>query len=234
MPDDRLAMPPRDPNKTHVALTLVLDVSSSMSEPANRDMPEETPIKLLNDCINEMLKDMKNDSKLNTIVDLSIFTFGDPNKQNPYQDFKAIIDVAPIQLVADDDSTYIVKVLEEAIESTRQRSNMYASAYKPWIVIITDGIFHDNENDLDRVGQIMKTRSREGKHNFFGFGVPGFRREQLEKFCEQEQAATRVVDIQDASNLPKLFSWIGRSMKKVSGTDPTALAEIENPKTIFI
>jgi len=198
----------------------------------------EAPIDLLNNSINEMVSEMNKDSRLNTIVDLSIFTFGDEGKRNPHMGFMSIVDVAndigKIRLEANDGSTHITNVLREAVEFTRERANSYRTAYKPWVVIITDGAFHDNDGELNDVGRIMRQRAQEGKQNFFGFGVPGFNRQQLEKFCEPNEASVRVVDIKDADNLPKLFAWIGRSMKKVSGTDPTQQAGIENPNTIFV
>jgi len=240
--DMRMNRPERDANKAHVALTLVLDVSGSMSYSPTGGA---APIDLLNDSINEMVGKMNADSRLNTIVDLSIFTFGAPGKENPYIGFMSIVDVAKdvgtIRLEANDGYTYIADVLKEAIEATRERANSYRTAYKPWIVVISDGGFSDNPSALDEVGEMMKQRARDEKQNFFGFFVPEDtpqkimqQRQQLEKFCLQEQAQIRVVDIKDAGNLPKLLEWIGRSMKKVSGTDPTQKAGIENPSEIFV
>ena len=224
--------PPRAASKAHVALALVLDVSGSMAMPTGTN--NSIPIALLNNGINEMVKGMKNDSKLEEIVDLAIFTFGEPNKQNPYLDFRAIMEVDDVQLVANDGSTHITSVLEAAVEATRQRCAKYSTGcYKPWIIVITDGQFHDDDADLDRVGQLMKDRVKAGKQVFFGFGVGSYDRRQLEKFCEPSQAKDRVVDL-NVEKFPDLFSWIGKSMKTVSGCNHDSSVEIESPRNIMI
>jgi uncharacterized protein YegL len=224
--------PPRAASKAHVALTLVLDVSGSMS--FKSDEEKNSPIDLLNNGINEMIQGLKADSRLKEIIDLSIFTFGEQCKENPYLAFRAIMDVDTVQLVANDTHTYIVKALEEAVEATRQRCAEYSvGCYKPWIIVITDGYFHDNEVDLDTVGQLMKNRAKDGKQHFFGFGVGKYNRSQLEKFCETEQTASRVVDMK-AEKFSELFSWIGRSMKRVSDKEITSGVDVENPAMLHL
>ena len=216
MPEKMIDMPIRDANESHVAITLVLDVSVSMSGPS---MDE------LNRGVNTMIDDFKKDSRLNKIVDLSIFTFGAKGRQNPYQSFRAIGDIeGAITLAATDGSTYIVAALEKAIDRTYARCKEYeenSACYTPWIIVITDGAFHDT--DLITIGNTMIDLESRGKLHFFGLGVPGYDRSQLEKFANSPE---RVIDI-NAVDFVKFFSWIGNSIRTVTTKnpgEPTALS----------
>lgn len=212
-----LDMPQRSANQPHVAIALVLDVSRSMN------IPEEggRRIDLLNDGLNTMIREMKVDSRLKNIIDVAIYTFGESSLHNPYQGFRSIADMEEIYLVANQNSTYITGTLEMAVEHVKERSKQYqvagGGAYKPWIVVITDGEFHDNDSELNRVGFVMKQREKRGKQHFFGMGIcKDFNREQLELFADDKGRVQRI----KPSLLPEFFSWIGKSMKAISEKNP--------------
>ena len=216
-----LDVPQRSANQPHVALALVLDVSGSM----NMNIPEvdRRRIDLLNDGLNTMIREMKDDNRLKNIVDVAIYTFGEPGMHNPYQGFHPIADMEDIYLVANQGSTYITGTLEMAVEHAKERSHQYnvagGGAYKPWIVAITDGVFHDSDSELNRVGTMMKQREQEGKQHFFGMGIcDDFVRGQLELFVNDKGRVQRI----NPSLLSEFFSWIGKSMKVISTKDPGA------------
>lgn len=209
--EDRIVdRPMREASEAHVALSLVLDVSASMQQ--------SNAIKTLNTAVNEMIRQMKNDDRLKNIVDLAIFVFGTHGRQNIYQGFRAIADCDTVKIEANDNSTYVVDALERAVEITRKRCGAYDKAggsYKPWIVLITDGEFHDGEAALNTVGNKMKERERQGKLQFFGLGVDRYVRSQLEKLTNNP---AHVIDAKTA-NFVEFFSWIGRSLKAVSSKE---------------
>ena len=201
--------PIREASEAHVALSLVLDVSSSMQGEA---------IRSLNTAVNEMIMQMKGDERLRNIVDLAIFIFGTHKRQNIYQGFRALADCEVVNLEANDINTYVADALERAVEITRKRCGAYDKAggsYKPWIVLITDGAFHDHDSVLATIGNTMKQRESQGKLQFFGLGVNGYVRAQLEKLTNNP---SHIIDAKSA-NFVEFFSWIGRSLKAVSSKE---------------
>jgi len=205
--NDRIAeRPMREASEAHVALSLVLDVSLSMGG---------TPIKTLNTAVNDMIQQMKDDSRLKNIVDLSILIFGERSRDPIYQGFRAIADCDTVSLTATDNATFVSNALERASEFSRKRCAAYdraGGAYKPWIVLITDGEFNDKPDELDKIGSIIKERERQGKLQFFALGVEGYKRTQIERLTDNPN---QIIDAQVA-NFGEFFSWIGRSLKAVS------------------
>jgi uncharacterized protein YegL len=203
--------PMREASEAHVALSLVLDVSASM---------QGDSIKSLNIAVNEMITKMKTDFRLRNIIDLAIFIFGNYDRRNQvngniYQGFRAIADCDFIDIEANDENTYVVPAINDAIEKLKIRTECYTKAggaYKPWIVLITDGVFHDKPDELHDIGQYMRERQLDGKLNFFGLGVKGYKREQLEILTKK---TNRIIELK-AADFSKFFSWIGQSMAVVS------------------
>jgi len=198
--------PIREASEAHVALSLVLDVSISMGG---------APINTLNNAVNDMITQMKEDPRLKNIVDLAIFVFGVPGRDTIHQGFRAIADCDTVDLEANDSYTYVVDALERAVEFSKKRCGAYDRAggsYKPWVVLITDGEFNDDRNALDKVGNTIKERERQGKLQFFALGVEGYNRTQIERLTNNPN---QVIDAKVA-NFGEFFSWIGRSMKAVS------------------
>ena len=208
-------------SEAHVALSLVLDVSGSMSG---------TPILHLNDAVNQMIREMKADDRLSEIVDLSIFIFGTRDRQVIHQGFRAIADCETIDLQATDVNTYVADALNRAMDVTRNRCSIYdkgGGSYKPWIVLITDGEFHDDAVTLASVANKLKERESNGKLNFFGLGVEGYKREQVEQLTNNPG---HVIDVKTA-NFVEFFKWVGKSLKTVS---TKAVGEsVELPPLVF-
>ena len=213
--------PIREASEAHVALALVLDVSGSM---------HGNSINMLNHAVNELITQLKNDDRLRNIVDLAIFVFGTYGRQNVYQGFRAMRDCEYVNLDAADNNTYVVDALERAVDITQRRCSVYDKAggsYKPWIVLITDGEFHDNDSALNNIGAKMKDMERRGKLQFFGLGVEGYKRHQLENLTNNP---AHVIDVK-ATNFADFFSWMGRSLKVVSSKEIGATVEL--PPLVF-
>ena len=197
-------------SEAHVALTLVLDVSGSM---------DGEKINSLNAAVNGMIMQMKEDPRLMNIVDLMILIFGTHGRQNIYQGFRAIAHCESISLEATDVNTYVADALETALDFIRNRCEIYDKAggsYKPWVVLITDGEFHDGAAALHKIGDRMKQREDRGKLQFFALGVDGYDRSQLEMLTRNP---AHIIDAK-AANFAEFFSWVGRSLKVVSSKDP--------------
>lgn len=201
--------PVLEASSEHIALALVLDVSGSM---------QGEKINSLIEAINSMIAWMKEDRRLKFIVDLAIFVFGEKGRENVLQGFCAIGECNPINLSATDSSTWVADSLNIAVDRLRERTEMYnktGGAYKPWLVLVTDGEFFDSEEELNKVSQRIKQREKEGKLHFFGLGVEGYIKDQMMKFTEDPR---KVMDVK-ASNFQEFFSWVGRSLATVSRTE---------------
>jgi len=212
----RVEMPIREASEPHVALSLLLDASISM---------DGSPIKLLNSAVNQMIEDMKQDDRLRNIVDLAIFTFGEQGKQNIYQGFRSITDCEPISIQADDESTFISSALEQAVSFTKKRVSLYnqaGGAYKPWVVVITDGEFFDDDNKLYEIGSAIKELEQKGRLNFFALGVDGYDRKQLEMLTSHP---ARIIEAK-STNFVEFLSWIGKSMAAISQKSPIDKVEL--------
>jgi uncharacterized protein YegL len=191
----------------HVAIALVLDVSASMQN--------DGKIQSLNDAVNGLIKQMQADTRLKDTIDLGVFVFGEKGKQPIFQGFRAMSECGQIYLEANDSSTYVVDALNSAVESLRERVILYAKsggAYKPWVILITDGSFHDDQSELNSIGGRIKQRETENKLHFFGLGVSGFDRSQLESLTNN---SNHIIEVK-AANFTEFLSWVGRSMATIS------------------
>ena len=210
----------------HLALALVVDVSASMQI-------EENGIKRinsLNKAINSMIDTINEDARLRNILDLGIFVFGEKDREPVYQGFRAISECEHITLQANDNETWVSDALNTAVDRLRERTNRYAQgggAYKPWLVLITDGQFFDG-SELNIVASRMKQRELENKLQFFGLGVQGYDRSQLEKLTNMPN---HVIDVK-AANFAEFLSWVGRSFATIS-QKPVDATDIELPPLIF-
>jgi len=204
---------PESPAEAHVALALILDVSSSMTYEENGER-----IDALNTAVNEMIAQMKANVRLKCIVDLAIFCFGNFNKPKAeimYQGFSSIASCEPVYLIAEDENTYVVDVLEHALDIIGKRCEVYdklGGSYKPWIVLMTDGELHDSTAEINAIGRKLKEREARGRLHFLGLGVRGFVRSQLEKFTNNKD---HIIEIETA-DFGEFFKWVGRSMSAVS------------------
>ena len=209
---DRGQQPVELPNAEHLALVLVLDVSASMNAPAGGS----TCISLLNKGVNDMITALSNNPATSKYVDLAIVTFGERAKV--YQDFAPISQVSPVNLIANQGRTLVAQAINMALNKARDRTNRYTGgAWKPWIVLITDGEFHDDitsvPSNLDSsmsVADCVRDRENKGKLRTFALGVGNdFNPQQLKIFTD------RAFQI-EGYNLAEFFNWLGKSVAVVS------------------
>lgn len=211
----------------HLALALVLDISASMQT-------EENGIKRidsLNKAINKIIDTINEDALLKNILDLGIFVFGEKDKEPVYQGFCAISNCEHITLQANDGETWVADALNTAVDRLRERTNLYAQgggAFRPYLILITDGNFFDYPDDLDTIAEKVRQREREGKLDFFALGFEGSNRTQLENFTNNSE---RVIEVK-GSNLVEFFKWL-RCVLPYKITDRMEITPIEIPPLIF-
>jgi len=212
MPDyARMEKPVENSTADHLALTLVLDISGSMAQPASGG---KSAIQLLNEGVNQMIGELAADDRLSKIVDLSIITFGEPGREDVYQAFAPIGQISPVNLAADHNSTYAAAAIDMAVENTRARRKLYTGgSWKPWIVFMTDGHFHDS---VTQVASRVRQREAEGKLRMFCLGVGDqYNPMQLKELTDNVLAL-------NSYKLREFFSWLGRSVAVVSNSATNA------------
>ena len=185
------------------AVVFVIDVSGSMGG----------QIENLSENFNMFLDRAKANHKVSLKMDLEVITFSHiidtpvtwSNVEGvPYQKFVA------------NGSTNIRDAMIKANADARQRTIDYDAngirAYKPWIVLMTDG-YSDGDKPVDQIAAELRQREKEGKVHVFALGMgTGFKKSELEKFTDKTLAITDW-------DFEKFFEWLGRSVAVISSTN---------------
>ena len=190
-------------NEPHMALLFLLDTSGSMAG---------MPIEELNAGINRFKKQVCEDEKTKSVLDVAIIEFN--SNWKVVQDFVPVEYMKEVNLEAGG-STYLQKPLEKAIEMVDERSRFYrrsgSEPYKPWIVLISDGEPFDNPEEL--ASTINEMVSKE-KLAFWSLAVPGANTELLHKL-----SGKRVLNLEEY-DFKGFFDWVNKSMRAVSTSSP--------------
>lgn len=190
-------------NEPHMALLFLLDTSGSMTG---------MPIEELNSGINRFKKQVCEDEKTKSVLDVAIIEFN--SNWKVVQDFVPVEYMKEVNLEAGG-STYLQKPLEKAIEMVDERSRFYrrsgSEPYKPWIVLISDGEPFDNPEEL--ASTINEMVSKE-KLAFWSLAVPGANTELLHKL-----SGKRVLNLEEY-DFKGFFDWVNKSMRAVSTSSP--------------
>jgi uncharacterized protein YegL len=189
------------PNEYHCCLTLAIDVSGSMGPYLGR----------VCESINRMILELRQDSRLAKIVDMSIITFSDKGQHKLVQPFDSVSRIPEVKLALGG-ATYAVDALEMARANTsRQKFRYDSGCFKPWIVFITDGNIFD---DLSDIGAKLKHDDADGKYHVLCFGVGAeYRRAQLFQLSDK---CFQILNY----DFSEFFSWIGRSQAALSVSAP--------------
>lgn len=131
----------------HMALLFLLDTSGSMG--AQLMGSNSTPINELNKAINRFKLEVCQDEHTKDILDVAVVEFN--SEFRVVQEFSPIEYLKPVELQANG-TTYLCEPLNVALDMVTERSRFYrrsgAEPYKPWIVIITDGMAMDDSRSL--------------------------------------------------------------------------------------
>ena len=203
------------PNLSHMALAFVVDISGSMSG---------TPINELNAALNRFKSEVCEDKNTRRILDIAIVTFNHETKI--VQNFRSITEMEPVNLVASG-GTSMSEAIETAIQLINARSREYqnsgATPYKPWIILISDGMPGDNIDDTAREVRALEDK---GKLKFWSLGVEGYDANTLKKFSK------RVMKLEGYS-FYGFLDWASKSMRAVSVSAPTEEPKIPDlPKEV--
>ncbi|MGM9972124.1 MAG: VWA domain-containing protein [Anaeroplasmataceae bacterium] len=167
--DLRGAMPV-DLEEAHLICVLLVDTSKSMNSLISGTAKRR--IDVLNDGITRFITNLKNDAQASRVVDLAIVQFD--NEARIVESFKPADDLPNTINLKADGVTSLGKAMETVIDMIRERRKLYhensVPAYKPWIVVMTDGLPTDEdgngpkEHGYDKTMKTLESAMEKIKH----------------------------------------------------------------------
>ena len=192
-----------NPSEPHMALLFLVDTSYSM---------EGKPINELNRALNRFKGQVCKDEKTKDILDIAIIEFN--SEWKVVQDWIPIEYMKPVHFVPDG-GTEMAEALDKAIEMVNERSRFYRRSgtepYKPWIVLISDGVPSD---PVDQLAKKINAMVEKQKLAFWSLAVPGADTEALHML-----SGKRVLNLADY-DFAGFFDWVNKSMRAVSVSSP--------------
>jgi len=192
------------PNPSQRApVVLVLDTSGSMAG---------TKIRELSAGLQTFHQALQNDDTAALSVEISLVTFG-PTVQQMH-DFSTAFDFK-LPLFEASGVTPMGEALEYALKKLEDRKRIYREQgipyYRPWLVLITDGVPTDLEK-LNQVAFALKKAENEQKLSTFIIGVEGADMTILSEIAPPQRAPLMLQGL----NFRELFLWLSASMQSVS------------------
>ena len=205
-------------SESHMALLFLLDTSGSMGcvDPESRSIP----INELNNAMNRFKAEVCYDEQTKNILDVAVVEFN--SKYRVIQEFSPIEHLKPVELEAYG-QTYLCKPLDVALDMVTERSRFYrrsgAEPYKPWVVIITDGMAMDDNSTMNSMIQKANELVNEEKVAIWSLVVgeatddPDVLK-MLHKLCGK-----RVLKL-EGYDFSGFLDWAHKSMRAVSQSSP--------------
>jgi uncharacterized protein YegL len=164
----------------------------------------------LSSSFNNFLDVAKSDNKVSTKADIEIITFSDNARiANSWSNIGGV----PYQHFTAAGMTNMRDAMILAKEEARSRTKSYKDggirAYKPWIVLMTDG-YPDGDKPIDSIAAELRQREIDGKVHVWALGMgTDFNKKTLDMFTDKTFAITNW-------NFETFFSWLGKSVAVVS------------------
>jgi uncharacterized protein YegL len=190
---------------------LLLDTSGSMNG---------MPIEQLNEGIRTLKQELEQDSLASKRVEIAMITFGPAKVQS---DFQTVNNFNPPILEASGD-TPIGTAIQMGIDMVNKRKQVYkengVGYYKPWIILITDGVPTDNWLP---VSELIKEGEAKNAFAFFAIGVEGAIMAVLQKLSVRAPLKLKGLMFRE------FFLWLSSSMKMVSSKNPGTTIQMLPP-----
>lgn len=201
-------------------VVLVLDASSSMAQTLPGE--SQTALDALNAGLDVLISELRRDPLARRRVEISVVSFG--SEVTPATPF-ATIDNATLPTLVPSGITSMGKALETALDALEARKREYKAAgaeyYRPWILLITDGLPTDS---IDNAVTRLLEAEEQKKALFFGIGVEGADFDVLSRFSKLREPL-KLQGIKFA----ELFSWLSASQSAVSASNPGDGVKLPTP-----
>ncbi len=197
---------------------LLLDVSGSMSY--------DGKIQELNNSVREMIQSFTQEQVIQSEIYVSIITFG--SEVHLHTDLTRAKDVNYVDLVADG-CTCMGKAFDMAYEMIEDRSRVPKNAYRPVVVLVSDGEPYD-PNDANRIEfkkQLAKftTEGRSSKCDRWSLAIGADADiDMMKQFLDHPEK--KVYYVEDAADISKFFRFISScTIQRSQSKDPNKVAE---------
>lgn len=202
----------------HMALLFLLDTSGSMG--AQLMSSNSTPINELNKAINRFKSEVCQDEHTKDILDVAVVEFN--SEFRVVQEFSPIEYLKPVELQANG-TTYLCEPLNVALDMVTERSRFYrrsgAEPYKPWIVIITDGMAMDDSRSLSVAIERSTEMVSQEKVAVWSLVVGDATEDEQVLHLLHQICGKRVLKL-EGYDFSGFLDWANKSMRAVSQSSP--------------
>ena len=186
---------------------LLLDTSGSMNG---------YPIQALNRGVNQFFEEIQSDEIARFSVETSIITFGGRVKK--VLPFTVGVEKINTPGFSARGMTPLGEALDLAINEIKKQRDFYKengiSAYKPWIIVMSDGMPNDNWHSA---AEKAKAQSDAGQLIYLGVGVGN----NIDmNYFSKLLPANRPPKKLDGLKFVEFFQWLSDSLKSVSQSAP--------------
>ena len=193
------------PKARMLPVILLLDVSGSMAK--------DSKIDEMNSSVREMLESFQKEQAVQSEINVSIITFG--------SEVKVHTELAPADKINYHDMeakgmTYMGRALELAYNMIEDKSVVPKNAYRPVVVLVSDGAPNDDhwEQKLEK----FTTTGRSSKCDRWSLAIGADAdRNMLAKFLDHPEK--EVCHVEDAADIHKFFRFISSSTIQRSKSD---------------
>ena len=190
---------------------LILDTSGSMAG---------APISALNDGVQTFKRELQKDILAALRVEVATITYEGglfSGRAELTQDFITADKFDPPELKAKwgNYEAEAIHMALDHIESRKQRyRNSGISYYRPWVILICDGLLTDPQDEIDAASARLRKAERDKQVAFFAIGVEGADMEQLAQLSPRAPLPLKGLAFNE------MFIWLSASMSRVSSSRP--------------
>lgn len=200
-------------------VVLILDCSSSMME--QRQGEDAVPMNALDSGLDVLISELHKDPLAKRRVELSFVTFG--SFVNPATEFSTVDDIV-LPALSPMGTTAMGDAVIEALRALEERKATYKqngiSYYRPWIMLITDGLPTDS---IELASQKIREAEEKKKLSFFAVGIEGADMQALEKLSVRQPLKL------SGMKFDELFVWLSASQASVSASQPGDAVGLPSP-----
>lgn len=200
-------------------VVLVLDCSDSMTQPLAAG--ERTPLEALSGGLDTLVAELSRDVLARRRVELSVVCFGtEVGEPTPF----ATVDSLVLPELVPSGVTSMGAALTAALDAIEERKRTYrangVSYYRPWVLLITDGLPTD---DVSAVSERLRAAEQDRSVAFFAVGVAGADLEVLASLSSREPLLLSGI------RFDELFVWLSASQARVSASDVGDAVALPSP-----
>lgn len=206
-------------NEHHMALLFLLDISESMGSTSL--ITNSAPINELGKAIDRFKVEVCKDERTKGILDVAIVEYN--NNYRIVQEFTPVEYIRPVEFEASG-TTYLAKPLDLALDMVNERSRFYnkiigVEPYKPWVVIITDGLAMDDEDSISPVIKKANEMAEADKVAVWSLVAGDAANDPGSLSLLHRICGKRVLKLQ-GYDFNGFLDWANKSMRAVSVSSP--------------